>query len=363
MQSVDELKNKCQFLYNYDPKHGSNYKSAINETHGYVDNLQGYIAKINEYVHNYIRKSYDILEFFGLEFVIPAEVFNGIAGPFDGLAVKVTVKHDKDNIGWGASYYPFGSKLKPNQNTPMVSLDLIGTIDTDFTDQIADCISHELTHAHEGAKRVMDNPDTELETDKPFNTLEKVLGRKYNQHDLHVSMDRQNYGNCVNLMNKFPDQFMYQFIYHTTNFEENAFISSMYYTVKQNISTLHDVPSIIKAFHQTSQYNYLYQCELYLTRLQRMNKNGSIKQIADAIAAYNTVNPNYTVRNFNQLYKILSNRYTKFKNKMDECIRKMAGDIYMEINNDGVNPSKYQVPQVKTNKLGHKQWQEKRPTK
>lgn len=290
------------FKEEFDLDYNYGYMFLISEKHGVYDGLMEFVVAIAEQLAADIDGNEQVKYELSKEQLIDEEgksFFENIF--FD----KIIINASRDNDD--TAYLPAKSHYVDKTKSLDVVYIKINTKEDNDYDKLVRALAHELTHAYENYKRLLNGKDS-------LESIVKKGTRYYNAID--ISDD----GSLEDTIKKIE--------YRLTSFEKNAYLTEL--RVSLEGKKIRDYKQALSIFEKTDVWKQ------YMSIYSIINdKNVDWQDFCDT---YNEeFDTNYTVSKFKKWF---TNRVNKVYNKMMKLVPKVYFDCYEEQRNKEISENK-----------------------
>lgn len=290
---------------------------TLNESHGYITNIDEYIDCIKKWFDNNYQT---IIDNGGISCLLTKEDFRDVETFFTDCKISLDFHIGNDKNIYRCGYEP--DKTRTGIRPGTYYIEMVFSINAKDINSLYQLFmatfAHELTHAYEDYNR-----------------------RKNKSLNIIDSCNKSGYFDATNGManaSTYNGQLINRMYYRMSNTELKAIIGQLYTEIKGlNLSIYGTVTamSIIKQTEAWKCYEALYNNIQALNGEVAANNPNTQKQIVSEFNIYNRKQ----VKNYQDFLSLFNTRWNKWSKKFMQQASKIVYDIYMEQQNHRMTDS------------------------
>ena len=289
--------------------------SLLNEGKSILLEKHGIIPKLDEYCHALFSAINEMTPNKNGDYIINSNIFYDIEGcPFYGVLIKIHWENTNGKLSNGM-YVPSTLK-KLDSNDGKLFLKMVFDIRCNkysFRDTLEQLFVHELTHAYEDYMRLSKN-----------------------KNGVNHIINNTNYGRLTNVFNDLSDlrNICSSIAYYLSKVESNAYVTTIVAQMKPHIKDCSDSKDVMNVLKRTQVYATIKKIEEELHLL--LNAHDDEKDII--LKFWNEATKD-NFRSYNQLRRVLKNKYLKNVYHLMTQVSKSVYDLWNEYGSKNTIPN------------------------
>lgn len=290
---------------------------TLNETHGYITNIDEYMDCIKKWFNNNYQT---IIDDNGISAILTKEDFRGVETFFSQCRMLIDF-----NIGNGKNVYNCGyepDKTRTGIRSGSYYIEMNFSINAKDINSLYQlfmtAFAHELTHAYEDYNR---------RKNRSLNMLDNVI--------------KSGYTGAVDGMENSPTtngRLINKIYYRMSDTELKAIIGQLYADIKGLNLTIYGTVSAMSIIKQTEAWRYYEEIHNNMQVLNSDNLANSPNTQKEIVNEFNKYNKKQ-VQNYQDFLKLFNTRWNKWSKKFMRQASKIVYDIYTEQRNNRITDS------------------------
>lgn len=290
---------------------------TLNESHGYITNIDEYIDCIKKWFDNNYQT---IIDNGGISCLLTKEDFRDVETFFTDCKISLDFHIGNDKNIYRCGYEPDKTRTGIRPGTYYIEMVFsINAKDIDSLYQLfMTTFAHELTHAYEDYNR---------RKNKSLNMLDNVIKSGYTGAVYGMENSPTTNGRLIN-----------KIYYRMSDTELKAIVGQLYADIKGLNLTIYGTVSAMSIIKQTEAWSYYEEIYDNMQVLNSAAIANSPKTQEEIVNEFNKYNKKQ-VQNYQDFLKLFNTRWTKWSKKFMQQASKIVYDIYTEQRNQRMTDS------------------------